>query len=254
MKKFTILLATFLFIGCNNSKPTEVLVLPTLHGAHEVNPNYTYDDLEQIIKAYNADIIGVEIRPIDMKMNSDSLDVFYPIEMIRVRDSFPGKVIGIDYYNDATENEPVSKKIFTDSTTQLGKMKVLMNAMEKDSVFLRAYEAAGIPAIQEEQKRIALNYSAAEFLKGEYDSLTGRQYRLEDSLYKNTPYESYAIFNNNRDYHITKNALELIKSNPSQRVLILVGANHRNRLLDSLKRYDSNEIKLVTDLGFLKAE
>jgi len=254
MKKVVILLIGILFVSCNKYPPTEVLVLPTLHGAHEVNSNYTYHDLEKIIGAYNADIIGVEIRPIDMKMNSDSLDVFYPIEMIRVRDSFPEKVTGIDYYNDASEDAPVSRKIFTDSTTQMGKMKMLIGAMQKDSIFLSAYKAAGISAIQEEQKRIALNYSAAEFLKGEYDSLAGRQYRLEDSLYKNTPYESYAIFNNNRDYHITKNTLELIKANPSKRVLILVGANHRNRLVDSLKTYDAKEIKLVTDLGFLKAK
>lgn len=254
MNKTLFLLLYIFLLACNSPQPTEVLVLPTLHGAHEVNPNYTYADLQKLVKAYNPDIIGVEIRPIDITKESDSLDVFYPIEMIRVRDSFPGKVTGIDYYNDETENEPVSKKIFTDSTTQMGKMKMLINNMQKDTVFVAEYEAAGISAILEEQKRIALNYSAAEFLKGEYDSLTGRQYRLEDSLYKNTPYESYTVFNNNRDYHITKNALDLIAKNPSKRVLILVGANHRNRLVDSLKNYDSGKIKLVTDLGFLEGE
>ncbi len=254
MNRLTILLVCIVILGCKSEKPTEVLVLPTLHGAHEVNPNYTYADLEKIIKAYNPDAIGVEIRPIDMTMNSDSLDVFYPIEMIRVRDSFPGKVTGIDFYNEVTKNDVVRKNMFTDTTTQMGRMKQLIGNMQKDSLFLIAYEAAGIPAIHEEQERIALNYSAAEFLKGEYDSLAGRQYRLEDSLYKNTPYESYTVFNNNRDYHITKNALELIKANPSKRILILVGANHRNRLVDSLKTYDSKEIKLITDLEFLKGE
>jgi len=254
MKKLILLIAAAFVMGCESSQPTEVLVLPTLHGAHEVNSNYTYGDLMKTVKAFKPDVIGVEIRPIDMKMNSDSLDVFYPIEMIMVRDSFPAKVMGIDYYNDATVAEPVNRKIFTDTTTQMGRIKLLMNAMQQDTLFLKRYEAAGIPQIQEEQKRIALNYSAAQFLKGEYDSLTERQYRLEDSLYKHTPYESYTVFNNNRDLHITQNALELIRSNPSKRVLILVGANHRNRLVDSLKGKDSKEIKLITALNFLKSK
>ena len=98
--------------------------------------------------------------------------------------------------------------------------------------------------------RIARTYSATEFLKGEYDSLTQRQYWLEDSLFKNTVYEDYSRLNNRRDLQITKNALKLIKNNPSKKVLILVGANHRNRLVDSLKNFNRNEIKMVENLDF----
>lgn len=254
MKILAAFLAAIFLLACNSPEPTEVLVLPSLHGAHEVNKNYTYEDLMQIIKAYNPEVIGVEIRPVDMKMNSDSLDVFYPVEMIRVRDSFPGKVKGIDHYNVETMKIPVSRKIFTDSTTELGRIRNLMSSMQQDSLFLSRYEAAGISKIQEAQKRIALTYSAGDFLKGEYDSLTQRQYRLEDSLFRNTPYEAYTRFNDNRDLQITKNALELVNTNPSKRVLILVGANHRNRLVDSLQSKDPKKIELISDLNFLKAE
>ncbi len=238
-----------LLIACNQ-KPSEVLVLPTLHGAHEVNPNYSYDDLMQHIKDFSPDVIGIEIRPVDMEMQSDSLDLFYPLEMVQVRNSFPYIVTGIDFYSDETEDQVVNRKMFTDTNTQLGRIKKLSQQMKLDSLLILRHEELGIGKINEEQIRIARTYSATEFLKGEYDSLTQRQYWLEDSLFKNTVYEDYSRLNNRRDLQITKNALKLIKNNPSKKVLILVGANHRNRLVDSLKNFNRNEIKMVENLDF----
>ena len=253
MRKISFLLALVLMTACNSDEPTEVLVLPTLHGAHEMNMNYTYDDLMATVKAYDADVIGLEIRPVDMQLDSDSLDVFYPIEMIRVRDSFPDKTSGIDFYSQQVENETVNRQMFIDSTTEMGRIKRLQREMGTDSLLISRYEAFGIPEIQKNQQRIALNYSAEEMINGEYDSLTGRQYELEDSLFKNSSYEAYSSFNNERDLQITKNALELVKKNPGKKVLLLVGANHRNRLMDSLK-VRNGELKLVENLNFMKAQ
>lgn len=252
MRKTACLLFFLAIVACTTNKSTEVLVLPTIHGAHEVNQNYTYEDLMQIIRSYDPDAIGVEIRPVDMKMNSDSLDVFYPLEMIKVRDSFPGKVTGIDFYSQDTENEPVSRQLFADSTSEMGRIKKLQAAMSRDSTYLSRFEKTGLPGIYEEQKRIALNYTAEEFLQGEYDSITAQQYILEDNLNKATDYEAYSRFNNNRDLQITLNALKLIKNNRGKKILILVGANHRNRLVDSLENRKMDGIKLIRDLRFMQ--
>lgn len=245
-------MVSIVLMACTTTKPTEVLVLPTIHGAHEVNPNYTYEDLMTIIRSYDVDAIGVEIRAVDMEMNSDSLDVFYPLEMIKVRDTFGGKVSGIDFYSEETRNVRVSREIFTDSTSEMGKIKQLLAAMNSDSTYLARFKETEITNINEEQKRIALSYSAEEFLKGEYDSLTGRQYQLEDSLNEDTPYAAYSRANNHRDLQITLNALELINNNRGKKVLILVGANHRNRLMDSLQ--NNGDIQLINDLRFTKKE
>lgn len=252
MRKFSLLLALAFLTACNSEEPTEVLVLPTLHGAHEMNMNYTYDHLMAIVKAYDPDVIGVEIRPVDMQLQSDSLDVFYPIEMIRVRDSFPDKTHGIDFYSQSVENETVHRKMFVDSTTEMGRIKRLQRDMGMDSLLISRYEALGIPEIQKNQQRIAMNYSAEEMLNGEYDSLTGRQYMLEDSLFKDSDYEAYSRFNNNRDLQITKNALKLIGEHPGEKVLLLLGANHRNRLVDSLQ--NKAQVRLVKDLSFMKSQ
>ena len=47
MKRFFPLILTFLLLSCSTPSPTSVLVLPALHGAHESNPNYSYQDLMQ---------------------------------------------------------------------------------------------------------------------------------------------------------------------------------------------------------------
>jgi len=246
MKINTVILISSLFLlSCNNEAPTQVLVLPTLHGAHETNPNYSYENLMQHIRKYNPDVMGVEIRPVDMDLNSDSLDVFYPIEMIMVRDSFPGKVSGIDSYTQTTDNVRVHQGLFT-GDSEIGQLKELLQAMQTDSLLLKNYEKAGIPKILEEQRRMALNYSASEFLQGEYDRVTRIQYRLEDSLYKGTPYEAYSVFNNRRDLAITENALQLVEENRGKRLLFMVGANHRARLMDSLAKRP--QVELINEL------
>lgn len=249
MKKLSLLLILLLLIiSCKEEDNTQVLVIPTIHGAHEVNKNYTYEDLLEIAKAYDPHVVGVEIRPEDISMGSDSLDIFYPLEMIMVRDSFPGKVSGIDYYSEDARNVKVSRQMFLDTTSETFRMKRLAQQMGKDTALLAQYQKTDIPQILEEQRKIALSYSAEDFLKGEYDSITGRQYQIEDSLFANTPYAAYTVFNNRRDAQITRNALQLVEQNAGKRVLILVGANHRNRLIDSLRKKD---VVVVEDLGFM---
>ncbi|MDX1752201.1 MAG: hypothetical protein R3259_03375 [Salinimicrobium sediminis] len=242
-----LLLLTGINLSCIRDQETQVLVLPTIHGAHEVNENYTYDDLLQLVKSYEPDVIGVEIRPEDFNLSTDSLDLFYPLEMIMVRDSFPGKVSGIDYYNEETRNITVSRKMFSDTVSEMYSIKRLTQDMRLDSAFVTSYEKTKIPEIQEEQRRMALNYSAEEFLKGEYDSITGLQYQIEDSLFGNSPYAAYPVFNNRRDLQITLNALQLVEKNPGKKILLLVGANHRNRLVDSL---ENRQVDLIKDLNF----
>jgi hypothetical protein len=254
MRKLALLFSAALMLACNSTEPTTVLVLPTIHGAHEMNRNYTYDDLMEIVKTYDADVIGVEIRPEDMELNSDTLDKFYPLEFITVRDSFPGKVKGIDFYSADTKGRPVNRSMFTDTTMAPARMKQLAQKMKTDSVIVQKFEEMQIPEIHREQTRVALNYSAEEFLKGEYDSLTGRQYQLEDSLFKDSKYTEYAELNTTRDSTITENVLQLINNNPSKKVLILVGANHRNRIIKTLNARKEENVQLITDLSFMHNE
>jgi hypothetical protein len=49
---------------------TKVLVVATIHGNHETNPNYSYQDLLNILYTYKPDAICVEIRPEDFRKQS----------------------------------------------------------------------------------------------------------------------------------------------------------------------------------------
>ena len=252
MKKISFALILVFCMACNKSVPTEVLVLPTLHKAHEMNSNYTYDDLMEIIKDFNPDVIGVEIRPEDMEVESEVLATFYPKEMVSIRDSFKDKAYGIDFYSEDTQDEVVEAGMFRDTTREIGRANRLSQNMKMDSVIVEKHKKLGLDKILKEQQRIAMTYSPDEFLKGEYDSLTELQFILEDSLLKGTPYEEYAVFNSRRDRRISQNALKLIEENPEKRILILVGANHRNRLIDLLEQEDQKKVKLIEDLQFMQ--
>ncbi len=59
-----ILILTISFISCNSeSEKTKVLVIGTIHGNHSTNPNYTYQDLLNVLDAFDPDAICVEIPP-----------------------------------------------------------------------------------------------------------------------------------------------------------------------------------------------
>ena len=232
-----------LFISCSDGEPSKVMVVPTIHGAHERNTNYTYEDLFALIRKYDPDVIGIEIRPEDMQENNDYLDPFYPAEMMMVKDSFPDKVVGLDFYGESVRGKLMDPDKITDTTTELGRFIQVQREMASDSILQEQYRKTDIPKLAEEQRRMALNYSVNEFMKGEYDSITERYYRILDSLLKNTAYEQgFTELNTQRDVEITRNSLKLVRNNPGEKVLILVGANHRSRLVDSLETMENVEL------------
>lgn len=221
---------------------TEVVVLPSIHAFHRSNPNYTYKDLFGIIRAFDPDVIAVEIRKEDIGQAREYLDTFYPDEMIMVRDSFPSTTCGIDYYGAEVEGKLIPKNIFKDTLSDLGKYVQLQQKMQNDSLIQREERRLGMPEILEKQLELAKKYSALQLMNGEYDELTAKYYNLMDSLLLDSPYQEYVEFNNLRDQKITANAINLISQNPEKRVLIIVGANHRGRLMKALKTIDSVKV------------
>lgn len=83
MKSFLLVLCFFLtnLQLYSQINSTEVLVLSTLHKGHLSNPNYSYDSISQIIQNFDPDVLGVEIRAEDVKLDKDYLSKFYPLEM-----------------------------------------------------------------------------------------------------------------------------------------------------------------------------
>lgn len=248
MIRFGLLVFISALFSCSTRGPAEILVLPTIHGAHKMNSSYSYDDLFDIIHHFKPDLIGVEVRPEDVKQPSSYLKNFYPQEMIMMRDSFPEKAVGIDFYGNSFEGELLPAEVFKDTTNELGRFINFERLMAVDSLLLKQREQLGLSAILEEQKQIAISYSPEDLINGEYDSLTTRYYNLLESILEGSPYEEYLKFNTQRDQKITANALKLIDENPGKRILILLGANHRARLVDTLEKKEG--IHHLEDLKF----
>ncbi|HET8884719.1 MAG TPA: hypothetical protein VFM70_00025 [Salinimicrobium sp.] len=251
MKNVIVALLLLIFFGSCKKKEetTNVMVLSSIHGAHAINPNYSYKDLFNIIETYNPDIIGVEIRSEDMGQDDDYLKNFYPLEMRMVKDSFPTKSEGLDFYGEEVKGKLIPIDAFKDSTSELGQYVYLEKLLVKDSVFSEKKMEIGLKELQGKQTKMALESSAEELMNGIYDMITREYYLKLDSLLLDTPYEYLSDFNTKRDVEITANALNLIKNNTSKKILILVGANHRGRIIDSLKGETS--IKLIENLEFI---
>ncbi|HET8753194.1 MAG TPA: hypothetical protein VFM59_02455, partial [Salinimicrobium sp.] len=206
-------------------------------------------DLFQIIEIYQPDLIGIEIRPEDIHENDKYLKNFYPLEMRMVRDSFPNRVRGLDFYGNELKGELIPVDVFKNEDTEIGQYVALSQKMSSNSSIIEKKKISGLPEILKEQQKMALQDSAEEFMNGRYDSITRIYYNRLAKLLQNTAYEAVADFDRRRDIEITKNTLSLIEKHPGKKILILVGANHRGRIVDSL---ENKNVKMITSLDFLE--
>lgn len=234
--KKLLLFLCILLAACSDDRPTvEVMVLPGLHQYHESNPNYSVEELFAQIRRFRPDYIGVEIRPVDMSRETSELMEFYPDEMVRVRDSFPEIVTGIDFYSPDTKELPVSPELFNDSLSDMGRALRLFTKMAADREYTAARLQAGIDELQQEQLKIIRVASPGEMMTGRFDSLTAVYYNRLYALMEERGYGGAADFNRQRDERIAQRALALVRANPDKRGLLLVGASHRHRLVKTLR-------------------
>lgn len=180
--KITIILAIFLFpfiyLNAQTDK-TEVFVIITIHKAHNVNPNYTYDSLFTFIKKYNPYVIGVEIRPEDIDSSLDYLKANYPYEMYVSVTQFPSqKVLGIDWLGENLAGKPIPHDYWKEKSH----IKKLQQKLRTDSVMQQKLSI--IDLINEEKKNITLNASLRELNDGRYDLINSIYYRQLEFLLK----------------------------------------------------------------------
>lgn len=227
-----------LTFGCDD-QPTEVVLCSTIHGAHEVNPNYTYEDLYAFIEAYDPDVIGVEIRAEDMDSSTTYLGRNYPYEMFACLERYPDKeIVGIDwlgegligraippnYWHEESEIRKLQQQLFSDSTAQS--------------------KLAITDSIRRHKEAIALTASLKELNDGRYDSLNERYYAALERQFESTPYQELTDFYAQRDRMIAENIVQTIKQHRGKKLLFLVGADHRSNALRTVKEAFGDDILL----------
>lgn len=233
-KTMIIILSFFIFpliSGMAQEKKSEVLIISTIHGAHNTNPSYSYDSLFVFIEKYNPDVIAVEIRKEDIDSSISYLKSNYPYEMYECIKKYPSKdVLGFDWLGDDIQGKAIPDNYWKD----ISAIKKLQHKLNKDSTLLQKLSVLDI--IKVEKNKLALNASLPELNDGRYDLINHIYYEQLKALLQDTEYITLSDFYKKRDEHIANNILEIIKHNHGKRMIFLIGADHRDYTLKKVSK------------------
>lgn len=197
-------------------EPIRVLVIGTIHGNHETNPNYRYQDLVNILATFGPDAVCVEIRPQDFRRNS------YLKEMMIA--SIFGldrglKVYPVDWWgtgDDRTARDAYMKT--PEYKVKLKEEERLVAANKVMQAFDKKY--GGLEKLWNENK---LGY---EFFNGEeYNRYIEEMYGVTMAVYGDGPMNLSYRTRNDKMMELIKKALD---ENSGRRVVVLTGAEHKH--------------------------
>ncbi len=238
MKKILLILAAAVF-HLNApawAQKTELLLLPTIHGAHKKNVRYSFDHVNRIITNFKPDVIAVEIRPEDMDQDTSYLKKFYQPEMIMAKNGFPGiKKAGVDFLGSEVKGKHLDDDFSVDTVGEMGRFRMMNQRLMKDSAIVKARRAKGMVRLKAKQNELMASLSANEMLSG-YDTVTQEYSQAQTAVLTNTPYQYYDWFSIMRDQKIADNVSEIVRNNPGKRIIVLSGANHHNRLAAAFRK------------------
>jgi hypothetical protein len=243
MNKMMIVIFSFLIYplisGVAQEKISEVLIISTIHGAHKVNPTYSYDSLFKFIEKFNPDIIGVEIREEDIDSSFTYLKNNYPYEMYECIKNYPSKnVLGFDWLGTELKGKAIPENYWKNSSA----IKKLQKKLNTDSTILQKLSILDI--IKEEKNKLAMKASLLELNDGRYDLINHIYYEQLKALLQDTDFIALSDFYQQRDEHIAQNILEIIRNNKGKQMIFLIGADHRDYTLKKVSNELGNQILL----------
>jgi hypothetical protein len=213
-------LVSVLFLGCT-SLQTKVYFIPSLHGLHQINNNYNYDTLKQIINRLKPDIIAVEIRPEDISQDSTYMVKNYPFEMRMMKYWFPeAKIEGFDWLGGDIEGKTIPNNYWKDISVT----KKLERELSADSIYSK--KCAVCDTFTHQRLAILKNYSLKEIISSNDSLLTKHFYQCLEKQLTGTRYENILSFYDIRNDKILKNIEEIIKKNKEKVIVIITGYDH----------------------------
>lgn len=254
-KNIIYIILLLCIIGCTSSRPitslqpkagkTQVMLLATLHGYHKTNPNYAYADVYEIIRKYNPDVIGVEIRPEDIAQDTNYLKQLYPLEMRQITVLFPKeKLVGLDWYGQEAEGKLLPPDAFKGGNNELSKVKLLERQMNADTTLKEQMAMIGV--LVKKMNELANTSTPAEFNNsGEYELVSELFYNQMDTMMKELPYAYYTRFNRQRDEHIGKLIVETIRQNTGKKLIFVLGANHSFAARQNIEKVFGDSVTLL---------
>lgn len=211
-KKTIFSLSLFLILPFLHANKSELLVLGTIHQMHATNPNYSYQDVLNIVHTYNPDVICVEIPE------------FYFRKQAYLKEMMLASIYGFDN----------GKKVYPIDWFQLsGDARTeRIEYMKTDSYILneaeekKRKEASQI--IKDFEKKysnyIAENKSYSFFNGREYNDYIRESYNIMISVYGDSPMNLYSEKRNSQMVSLID---EVIKENTEKKIIVLTGAEHK---------------------------
>ena len=226
-------------------KKTKLLILPTIHTGHAKNVRYSFNHVARIIENFEPDIIAIEIRPEDMDQDTAYLKKFYQPEMIMALMGYPGvQKVGIDFMGSEMEGKNLPANFSRDTVGEMGRFRIMNQKLMKDTAIVKARIAKGMVQLKSKQGEMMSKLSANELLDGSYDLVTDEYTKAQTTVLANTAYQYYDAFSIKRDQKIANNIKDIALKNPGKRIIVLSGANHHNRAVNTLRAEKS--VKLIT--------
>ena len=205
-----------------------VYILGTIHGTHEINPNYGFYHILEEVKRYKPDLLCVEIRAQDMAEANSYLRTFYPPEMVLLKEEYENRipVYGFDWRGKAMENLRIGESaaglpdIFSLMQKDIHVKELILQRKARMKPF---FETCTLKSCQLEYSSY---YSKIQFLEEQ----------LEEYL-KLHDFQELVNFNAERERRIQHNIKRLIENYPAERIMIVTGISHKEKIEDFLAGY-----------------
>lgn len=237
------ILVLFLSFGIDtnsdNLPVTEVVLISSMHGAHENHRTYSYDTLYSLIRYYTPDFVGVEIRPEDLEAADDYLGRNYPKEMIALLKEYKSNAFGFDWLGESIVGLPIPDDYW--KNLEVKKLAKLM--MDDEELLSR--KPVGINVLKDKQNQILLTATPASLNDGRYGQLCREIDTLEELWLEGTGFEKIIAFDRMRDARIGNNITGFIADNPGLRIVIVLGADHRTFALEAIENKFKQQVRIL---------
>jgi tetratricopeptide (TPR) repeat protein len=217
-------------------EPTRVLVVATIHGNHESNANYSYQDLVNILAAYAPDAVCVEIRPEDFRKKSYLKEMM----MATIFGLDRGlKVYPVDWWGSGDDR--TRRSAYMKTPEFKAKKKEEERLVAENKVMREFNKKYG--SLEKLWNANTLGY---EFLNGEeYNRYIAEMYGVSMTVYGDGPMNLSYRTRNDKMMAMIRKAMD---ENPGRRITVLTGAEHKHYFDRALAAMPGVELVKLEDI------
>ena len=188
-----------------------------------------------MIKNFQPDFVGVEIRPEDIGADEAYLPRNYPYEMIELSKRYgDGRCFGFDWLGEDIAEQPIPDNYWK----EISKIKILERELGEDPEF---QDTPISDDLINKQMEIIKTATPASLIDGRYGVVTKQYYQYIGDLLYGTKYEAISQFNRKRDKEIGRHMVNFIREHAGSRIALVMGANHHVFATETLVNYFGNQ-------------